>query len=483
MEVESHSGTVSLLIIRDVCWSWSLQRGAIGATILVGVPLCMFPCTNSDLSDLFHHLQGSRHSAGKPLSNWKKFHEYELEVDPEQDDKATEIMLCSFERPHMRAFHCAWWAFFVAFFSWFAISPLLPSIRTDLALDKKDIWTSSIAAVGSTILIRFILGPLCDVYGPKILFSITLCATAIPTALIGVVQTKTDLIVLRCFIGLAGGTFVMAQYWPSRMFAKEVVGTANALIAGWGNLGAGVTQLVIGSYLLPLFELMTGSSETAWRTVGIVPAVVSFVTGIVIYRISDDAPKGNYWELKKHNAFTNPATIQSSFVKGFWNINTWVLFVQYACCFGVELTMYNAAVLYFVDEFDQTTEAASAITSIFGWLNLFARGLGGFFSDASHYKYGMRGRLWTHTLLLLFEGILVLVFASTTSLGGAIFVLICFSLCVQAAEGTSFGIVPYIDPLNMGSVTGIVGAGGNVGAVAFGLCFRQLSYETAFNVS
>ena len=392
-------------------------------------------------------------------------------------------MLCSFERPHMRAFHCAWWAFFVAFFNWFAISPLLPSIKDDLALDKKDIWTSSIAAVGSTILIRFMLGPLCDVYGPKVLFTISLCLTAIPTALIGVIQSKTDLIVLRCFIGLAGGTFVMAQYWPSRMFAKEVVGTANALVAGWGNLGAGVTQLIIGSYLLPLFELMSGSSETAWRTVAIIPAVVSFVTGIVIYRVSDDAPKGNYWELKKHNAFTNTATIQSSFVKGFWNVNTWVLFVQYACCFGVELTMYNAAQLYFVDEFDQTTEAASAITSIFGWLNLFARGLGGFFSDASHYKYGMRGRLWIHTITLLGEGILVLVFASTTSLGGAIFALICFSLCVQAAEGTSFGIVPYIDPLNMGSVTGIVGAGGNVGAVAFGLCFRQLSYESAFNVS
>jgi hypothetical protein len=32
----------------------------------------------------------------------------------------------------------------------------------------------------------------------------------------------------------------------------------------------------------------------------------------------------------------------------------------------------------------------------------------------------------------------------------------------------------------MGSVIGIVGAGGNIGAVAFGLAFRQLNYETAF---
>ena len=32
----------------------------------------------------------------------------------------------------------------------------------------------------------------------------------------------------------------------------------------------------------------------------------------------------------------------------------------------------------------------------------------------------------------------------------------------------------------MGSVCGIVGAGGNVGAVVFGLCFRELDYESAF---
>jgi hypothetical protein len=58
----------------------------------------------------------------------------------------------------------------------------------------------------------------------------------------------------------------------------------------------------------------------------------------------------------------------------------------------------------------------------------------------------------------------------------------CASWYVQAAEGTSFGIAPYINPRYMGSVTGIVGAGGNVGAVAFGLCFRQLDYAWAFDI-
>jgi NNP family nitrate/nitrite transporter-like MFS transporter len=93
---------------------------------------------------------------------WKKYDSYSLETDPDQDDKAKEIKLCNFARPHMRAFHCSWWGFFIAFFIWFAIAPLLSEIKETLGLTKQQIWTSNIVAVGSTIMMRFILGPMCD---------------------------------------------------------------------------------------------------------------------------------------------------------------------------------------------------------------------------------------------------------------------------------------------------------------------------------
>jgi NNP family nitrate/nitrite transporter-like MFS transporter len=95
---------------------------------------------------------------------------------------------------------------------------------------------------------------------------------------------------------------------------------------------------------------------------------------------------------------------------------------------------------------------------------------------------GMRGRIWVQTIFLALEGALVLVFAQTGSLGAAIAVMVFFSLNVQAAEGATYGIVPYVDPASTGSISGIVGAGGNTGAVCFGLGFRQLSYEKAFNI-
>ena len=112
------------------------------------------------------------------------------------------------------------------------------------------------------------------------------------------------------------------------MFTKEVVGTANALVGGWGNLGGGVTQLVMGSALFPLFKIFfDGDAEKAWRTVCVVPAVVAFSIGVMIYYISDDAPKGNYGELKKHGQMAE-VSAAASFRQGAFNLNTWFLFVQ-----------------------------------------------------------------------------------------------------------------------------------------------------------
>ena len=54
------------------------------------------------------------------------------------------------------------------------------------------------------------------------------------------------------------------------MYTKEVVGVANGLVGGWGNVGGGATQLVMGTLLFPLFTSLYGGDKTkAWRTVTI----------------------------------------------------------------------------------------------------------------------------------------------------------------------------------------------------------------------
>ena len=55
----------------------------------------------------------------------------------------------------------------------------------------------------------------------------------------------------------------------------------------------------------------------------------------------------------------------------------------------------------------------------------------------------------------------------------ALIVLIFFSLCVQMAEGTSYGIVPFMNPPQMACISALVGAGGNLGAVIPLWCFYK----------
>mmetsp|Transcript_9609 Transcript_9609/g.23472 ORF Transcript_9609/g.23472 Transcript_9609/m.23472 type:complete len:208 (-) Transcript_9609:485-1108(-) len=113
-------------------------------------------------------------------------------------------------------------------------------------------------------------------------------------------------------------------------------------------------------------------------------------------------------------------------------------------------------------------------------MNLFARGVGGFVSDKVNTKMGMRGRLIWQGALLVVEGVMVFIFANSNSLAAAIVIMVIFSSIVQSAEGSTYGIVPYVNPPVTGSIAGIVGAGGNCGAVGFGLGFRQLDTKDAF---
>ena len=318
-------------------------------------------CDNNDNNDDDHTKQAldntTENTSDNPLTQIaaldSKYQQYTCMVDSTQHDRSVEIQLGSFARPHMRAFHLAWLAFFIAFFTWFAITPLLSEVQRSLGLTRRQIWTSSIFAVAGSAITRIAIGPVCDKYGARWAMAGTLLLSAIPTAITGVVQTAATLNIVRLMIGIAGSAFVTCQYWTSSMFTKEVAGTANALVAGWGNLGGGVTQIVMGSLLFPLFKIIYGGSFTgkeerpsdlSWRTVCIVPALLCILVAYVVVQYSDDSPKGNFQE-RSRQGLVPSVSAQNAFWQACQNRNTWVLFAQYGCCFGVEITMTNAAAL------------------------------------------------------------------------------------------------------------------------------------------
>jgi hypothetical protein len=147
--------------------------------------------------------------------------QFDLPVDPDQGFKASQLKICSFKRPHMRAFHYSWWSFFIAFFIWFSIAPLLPEVRETLDLSKGDIWITNIVAVSGDIVMRFVFGAVCDKYGARRPMAAVLMLAAIPTACTGAVNSLAGLAILRLFIGIAGSSFVMCQCWSTRMVSTS----------------------------------------------------------------------------------------------------------------------------------------------------------------------------------------------------------------------------------------------------------------------
>ena len=392
--------------------------------------------------------------------------------------KANNIALFSFNTPQMRAFHLTWMAFFVCFFAWFACAPLMPIIKGEFGLTIAQIANINIAAVAITILIRLIVGPMCDRFGPRKTYTWLLLLGAIPVLGVAASQSYESFLFFRLGIGAVGASFVITQYHTSVMFGPKVVGTANAAAAGWGNAGGGAAQA-----LMPLLVgavIMLGVSESlGWRVALLVPGVLMIVMAGLYWKYTQDCPAGNYSELRSAGipleagkAGHAPAGGWDSFKAASGNHRVWLLFVTYGACFGIEIFIHNIAAVYYVDHFGLSLKSAGLAAGSFGLLALFARAFGGWVSDKMAMRGTINSRVTLLFLLMIGEAIGLLWFAKADSVTYAVIAMLVFGLFTHMACGATYALVPFIDSKALGGVAGIIGAGGNVGAVAAGFLMK-----------
>ena len=387
-------------------------------------------------------------------------------------NKALGIKLNDFKSPQMRAFHMSWFAFFLCFFGWFGIAPLLSVVRDDLGITTDQIITTNMVAVASTIVMRLLIGVLCDRIGPRITYTWLLIIGSIPVMCIGFAHDYTTFLIARMLIGMIGAAFVITQFHTTIMFAPNCVGTANATSAGWGNLGGGVTQQIMP---LVFAAIVTFGLEpfVAWRVAMIAPGILLFLTGIAYFFLTQDAPDGNFSDLRKTSSDSKKKAPRGSLLKACKDYRVWILFLIYGACFGVELTVNSNAVLYFVDYFDMDLQTAGLVAGIFGLMNLFARTLGGALGDRFGIRNGLKGRTRWLFITLLCESFALILFSRMEMIPAIIASIVVFSLFVQMSEGATYSLVPFIDKKNIGLVSGVVGAGGNVGAVLAMFLFKK----------
>ncbi|MHC4846689.1 MAG: MFS transporter, partial [Planctomycetota bacterium] len=387
-------------------------------------------------------------------------------------NKANSIDLFTLKTPQMRAFHMSWFSFFLCFFAWFGIAPLMAVVRKELSLTNDQVFNTIIASVAITIVARLIIGALCDRVGPRLTYTWLLILGSLPVMGIGLADSYWTFLLFRLGIGVIGASFVITQYHTSVMFAPNCVGTANATSAGWGNLGGGVTNMVMPLVFAAYVGWFGFSDAMGWRLAMVTAGAVCFLVGIAYYFFTTDLPDGNFKDLRARGEMPTVAKTKGAFWLAAKDYRVWALFLIYAACFGIELTINNIAAIYYMDNFGLALTTAGLVAGLFGLMNIFARTLGGYISDRFVRKGGLRGRVKWLFIALLAEGVALLFFSQMSVLALAIPMMILFSLFVQMSEGATYSVVPFVNKRAIGAVAGIVGAGGNMGAVAAGFLFK-----------
>ena len=213
----------------------------------------------------------------------------------------------------------------------------------------------------------------------------------------------------------------------------------------------------------------------------VVVGVLCALTGVAYYFFTQDTPEGNIRELRAAGKMPRVQATKGAFGEACRDRRVWALFLIYGACFGMELTIDNIAVLYFIDYFDyfktldqsEALRTAGMIAAMFGGMNLFARAVGGWIADRCGNRWGLDGRVKWLFIALFGEGIGLMLFSQATTLSLAIPLMITFAMFVKMSNGATYAVVPFINRRALGAVSGIVGAGGNLGAVLFGFLLKM----------
>jgi len=163
------------------------------------------------------------------------------------------------------------------------------------------------------------MGPACDLLGPRrasglasLLAALAVAATALTAS------SPAGFVALRFVAGLSLANFVANQHWMSGIFAPSAVGLANAVAAGWANVGSAAAQLVMPlAYELVLRRL--GVPVTvAWRvTYLLLPCALLIATGLAVLAFPYDLPRGtaggartrkSFWEVVRGDVGESMAT-------------------------------------------------------------------------------------------------------------------------------------------------------------------------------
>jgi len=367
-----------------------------------------------------------------------------------------------------------------------------------------------------SILARLAAGTACDWIGPRWTMVALLSAGAIPVALAGTITNAAGLCILRFFIGIIGGCFVPTVVWTTAFFDKNIVGTANALTAGFGNAGSGIAYFVMPAVFDSLVKRQHLTEHVAWRVTFLIPFVLLVATIVSTIFLTTDTPTGD-WSARalalqrrtdtrdiffntlndreanvpnsstddtikmksdvaeRHEDLDYEAQINEQHlvdaaswelvkkptrhdsIKVILSLPTLAVAIAIFSTFGPELAVNSFLGAYYYADFPSLGQSgAGAWAAMYGLLNFVFRPWGGVMSDLI-YRYTRS--LWSKKILIVVCGVMLGIFSviigvtDQRSKANRMGLVTALAFFSETGSGAIFSLTPHIHPTSNGEQT------------------------------
>lgn len=353
-------------------------------------------------------------------------------------------------------------AFTVCFAVWTIFAIIGVRIKQDLGLSEAQFGLLVGTPILTGSLVRLVLGIWTGRYGGRLVYTLTMLASAMATFLLSYATTYSEMLIAGLGVGLAGGSFAVGVAYVSPFFPPEKQGTALGIF-GAGNVGAAVTK-----FAAPFVLIAWG-----WQTVAEIWAIVLAATAIIFWFSTTDDPA---FRERRNRGVASKSLLQE--FAPLKNIQVWRFSLYYAFAFGGFVALSLWLPRYLVGVYGFNLGVAGMIAAAYSIPGSIFRAFGGVLSD----KKGARSVMYAMMVVSAVATLILSLPAAPASGTGpafgitpAMFIVVIFVLgfFMSLGKAAVYKHIPAYYPDNVGAVGGIVGMMGGLGGfilpIAFGL--------------
>lgn len=323
-----------------------------------------------------------------------------------------------------------------SFMVWTVLGPLSAHIKDALALDDSRVGLMVAVPSLAGAVLRISLGLLVDRIGAKNtgMLAQSIVIAGLAWAWLAGLHSYQAVLFVGFILGFAGASFAVALPQAGRWYPPQMQGKVLGL-AGAGNVG-----VVIDSLLAPRLANIYG-----WNAVFglmLIPAVLVFIAYLVITKEPPLKVKPkrlrDYWELLREK-------------------DTYWFSFFYTITFGGFAGLAASLVLYFKSSYGLTKVQAGDWAALCMFAGVMARPLGGTLADRF-------GGIRTLTICYTIAGLALAVAGHAPNLMASLALFLIALAALGSGNGAVFQLLPQRFGKDLGLMTGLVGAGGGLGA-------------------